>query len=78
MRSAPCHPQYTMTPVADIIPGDKVFIKSIRSVGVVESVRPDRYDRNRTEISFKDSARMFGTDVRIVVPCYACVPVIQG
>ena len=78
MRSAPCHPQYTMTPVADIMPGDKVFIKSIRSVGVVESVEPDCYDSNRMKISFKDSARMFGTDVRIVVPCYACVPVIQG
>lgn len=77
MRSAPCHPQYTMTPVADIIPGDKVFIKSIRSVGVVESVRPDIYDRNRTEISFKDSAWLFGTDVSIVVPCDACVPAVQ-
>ena len=76
MRSAPCHPQYTMTPAADITPGDKVFVKSIRSVGVVESVEPDRYDRNRTEISFKDSAWLFGTDVRIVVPYDACVPVV--
>ena len=66
MRSASCHPQYTMTPVSDIMPGDKVFIKSIRSVGVVESVEPDCYDRSRTEISFRDSAWLFGTDVRIV------------
>lgn len=77
MRSAPCHPQYTMTPVSDIMPGDKVFIKSIRSVGVVESVEPDCYDRSRTEISFRDSAWLFGTDVRIVVPCDACVPAVQ-
>ena len=66
-----------MTPVADIKPGDKVFIKSIRSVGVVESVKPDCYDRSRTEISFRDSAWLFGTDVRIVVPCDACVPAVQ-
>lgn len=67
-----------MTPVVDIIPGDKVFIKSIRSVGVVESVEPDCYDRSRMKISFKDSAWLFGTYVRIVVPCDACVPVVQG
>ena len=77
MRSAPCHPQYTMTPVADIMPGDKVFIKSIRSVGVVESVEPDCYDSNRMKISFKDSAWLFDTDVSIVVPCDACVPAVQ-
>lgn len=76
MRSASCHPQYTMTPVSDIIPGDKVFIKSIRSVGVVESVEPDCYDKNRVKISFKDSAWVFGTDVSVVVPCDACVPVV--
>lgn len=78
MRSASCHPQYTMTPVADIIPGDKVFIKSIRSVGVVESVEPDCYDKNRVKISFKDSAWVFGADVRVVVPSDACVPVVRG
>lgn len=66
-----------MTPVADIMPGDKVFIKSIRSVGVVESVKPDCYDKNRMKISFKDSAWVFGADVRVVVPCDACVPVVQ-
>ena len=77
MRSASCHPQYTMTPVSDIMPGDKVFIKSIRSVGVVESVEVDCYDRSRTEISFRYSVWLFGTDVRIVVPCDACVPAVQ-
>lgn len=77
MHSASCHPQYIMTPVADILPGDKVFIKSIRSVGVVESVNPDRYDKNRVKISFKDSAWLFGTDVSIVAPCDASVPVVS-
>ena len=52
-------------PARAIIPGDHVLIKCIRSIGVVDNVRPSQYDPQKLSITFQDSERFFGTRVSI-------------
>lgn len=52
-------------PARAIIPGDHVLIKCIRSIGVVDDVRPSQYDPQKLSITFRESERVFGTRVSI-------------
>ena len=52
-------------PARAVIPGDHVLIKCIRSIGVVDNVRPYQHDPQKLSITFRDSERLFGTKVSI-------------
>lgn len=64
-------------PARAIIPGDHVLIKCIRSTGVVDNVRPSRYDPQKLSITFRDSERVFGTRVSITADREAPVNVTK-